>query len=778
MGIQSVAAFGKGESAVMRWLLVCVSLFSALGLLALAQAQPPQAPATGPTYQVRLRFKIEADLQQRYAYYKEMLSRLQAAGFVAAPGRPREELYGDSLAGNLPASGISTLRLERFLRTAVLVPKDYALPTDAEKTVLVRFDLAITGPDRQRELAGLARQQLKGLGLIENTGYENQGHTRILGRLPVPALDVLLKDSMEVAIPSSFKTTTVTANKTPLVRLAIVIAETAPPAPDVARPSAPPPGKEYLDKISPDLKTFLAKVPEADLEKHFHVELVLRDNQLSDSYRAQLQRSDAMFITEGSFGPIVTGLTSPARLTILAQQPEISTVRLPQAPLGFIKSQESGVEFIPLGRDLGTAPTITPVAFHPALPKRLIIVGDDFRGYQSSIGAGLPKNTRFIDATAELTADMFPQPGQDAAGKGMSTTLAIDFLKSNPHTDVVLVRIHQTSPFQIQQIAESMLGHVWATPAFLTRKEEWNEAGSRIESEKLELRVQRRRIQSDFNLDPASVAKREEYRKQQTALDAADKAHYAHGLRFAAFTNAMQVLKGAGTVCVALQWNPGYADLPGSPPHLRFLSTEALRSASWYQAVAYRPGQVWTGLFRDLDGDKIMEFTTNQHVGRPDLAFLSWRAFGVASASQQFLPENAVVEVILNWFEVHAASNDENDIYRKPMADLHINVLKQRDPSGKTLPVDAFEVVSRTPFLPDRVENSVRGCHYQSIVRFTVPAGGGRYALQVTGSTPSTTGGAGSAEHAEIHPKITLNVVDPIKRAAGRVVYEYLATPE
>jgi hypothetical protein len=240
----------------------------------------------------------------------------------------------------------------------------------------------------------------------------------------------------------------------------------------------------------------------------------------------------------------------------------------------------------------------------------------------------------------------------------------------------------------------------------------------------------------------------------------------------------MQSLQGAGTVCVALQWNPGYADLPGSPPHLRFLSTDSLRASSWHQAVGYRPGQVWTGLFHDYDGDKVMEFTTNSHIARPDLAFLAWRSFGAAAASEQILPENAVVEVILNWFEVHAAGTNDNDVYRKPLANLHINVLKQRDPSGKTLPVDVFEVVARTPFLPDRVENGLRGSHYQSIVRFTVPTGGGRYALQVTGAVPTTTGKVGSGEHAEIHPKITLNVVDPVKRAAGRVVYEYLATPE
>ena len=102
----------------MRGWLICVSLFCTLGLLAIAQAQPPAA--INPSYQVRLRYKIDAELQQRYALYKQMLARLQAAGFQPAPGRPREELYGDSLSGVMPATGLGALRLERFLRTAIL----------------------------------------------------------------------------------------------------------------------------------------------------------------------------------------------------------------------------------------------------------------------------------------------------------------------------------------------------------------------------------------------------------------------------------------------------------------------------------------------------------------------------------------------------------------------------------------------------------------------------------------------------------------------------------
>lgn len=776
MGVQSVAAFGIGERTVMRWLLICVSLFFTFGLLGLVQAQP--ARTTSNRYQVRMRYKIDADLQQRFAFYKEMLGRLQSVGFQPAPGRPREELYGDTLAGELPANGISTLRLERFLRTAILVPTGYALPTDVEKTVLVRCDLSITGPDRQRELFNLARQQLKGLGLIENEGYDHQRHTQILGRLPVPALDVLLKDTAEVPIPTILKNTTIKSNKAPLVRLAVVIAEPAMPQSDVAQPASAPAGKEYLDKISPDLKTMLAKIPEADLNKFMRVELVLRDNQLRDALRTSLQNSEAMFITEGSFGPIVTGLCAPSKLTVLAQAEEVSTVRLPQPPQPFSQSQLSGIQFIPLGRELGKSPTITPVAFQPPAPRRLIVIGDDFQGYQESIGSGLPKNTRLVDLTAELTSNFEPLPSIDGQAKGMSTSLAIQFLRNHPQDEVILVRINSTSPYQLQYLGESLLGRPWMTPAFQTRKDEWNEAGSRIESEKLELRVKRRRLGEDFNLDETTKARREEYRKQQNALDIRDKEHYKHGLRISEFSQELQKLKGTGTLCLALQWNPGYADLPGSAPHIRFLSSEALRAANWYQAVAQRPGQVWTGLFRDADRDDVMEFTINPQVNRPDLAFLGWKRYGVDANIQQQLPENTVVEVILNWFEVHPQPQGETDLYRKPHDQLHLSILKQRDPSGKTLPADAFEVVGRTAFLPDRVENGTRGSHYQSIVRFTVPAGGGRYALRVRGSSLRNTANNQNTEQSEIHPKITLSVVDPAHRALGRVVYESLATPE
>lgn len=760
----------------MRWLLFCVSLMCMTGIT--LSAQPPETAASTTKYLVRLRYKIDAELQQRYAYYKQMLASIEQAGFKAAPGLPRAELFGEMLSGTIPASGISTLRLERFLRVAVLIPEGYQLPADAQQTVLVRLILNITGSDRQRELYQLAREQLKPLGFIENEGANHQQHTRMLGRLPVAAFDALLNSNLEVTLPTSLKAASAVAGKTPLVRLAIVIAETSPPVPDVAQPTAAPAGKEYLDKISPDLKGYLTKVPEGDLDKFMHLELVLRSPQLDNDFRLQLLRSETMFITEGNLGPIVTGLAPPSRITELAKQDNISTVRLPQIARPFPASQLGAVEFAAIGQELGTLPVAHIPATLPKPAKRAVIIGDDFRQFEKWIGEGFPKNTRLIDATAELNPDLKPASLPEGDASGQSTLLAKEFLKQNPHDEVVLVRIDAGSPFQLQQLGESVLGKPWLTPALLNRKEEWAEETTRIENEKLELRVMRSRILNDFTLDDATKAKRLEYQKRQEALDALDKAHFQRGIRFEQFIHDMASLKGAKTVCVTMQWTDGYADLPGQSPRLRFLTHDVLRGAKWYQATLNRPGQVWTGLFRDNNGDQVMEFTASKSAARHDFAQLAWKPFGAASSAVTTLPENTVVQVTLNWFEVHAATGDSGDIYRKPQADFSIKVLKERDGAGKQLPADAYEVIARSPVLADRVEHSKRGSLYQSILRFTVPAGGGKYALQLTGKAPDTTGDQLSTEQAEIHPKISLEVVDPLKRNTGRVIFSNLATVE
>jgi hypothetical protein len=770
----------------MRRLIISSCLLSLVALVYSVQAQAPAAVEPGTTYNVQLRYKIDAELQQRYALYKQMLARLEAAGFKAEPGRPGEELYGDRLAGTIPSSGLAALRVERFLRTAVLVPSNLQLPADPEKSVLVRLELTLVlGAERQKEVADQARRQLKTLNFVENEGYDNLNHTRLLGRLSGPALAVLLADSMEASLPQPQILRSDVPLKSTLIKLAIVIPEPAPPRPDVALPTPSPAGKEYLDKISPDLKAFLAKVPETDFEKLVRVEVVLRGKSLSESLKRALQYSSANFITEGSFGPIVSGLVTPSRVPALAADAAVSTVRLPQyaRPFAVPARGNAGlmVDFVRLGQDL--SPIVRKVSFRkPTGTEKVVIIGDDFRGYERLVGNGLPKGTHLIDVTGELRSDLTPEPLAEGAVVGQSAQVTEAYLKSHAADEVVLVRIDSSTPYQLAQVGECVLGHGWVTDALTARQEELKNEESRLEADRTDVRVLRRQVLTEFGTDETTIAKREAYRKRQAEVEAEEKAYFAKLRRLQQFFNDTQSLKYASQICVALQWKDGYVDRPGSAPTIRYLSEELLRKISWTQAIARKPGQIWTGLFRDQNKDGAMEFTVDPKVNRPDLAFLAWKPFGVG-ASEPNLPENAVVEVTLNWTEAHEAafSREMKDIYRQPLANFRLSVLKQRDPSGKDLPLDAFEVVARSPVLADRVENDSRYSQYQLTARFQVSAGG-RFAIRLTGTAPTstfpTTVEPLNGEKPEIRPKITVEVIDPTHRTEGRVVFERFATPE
>lgn len=293
----------------------------------------------------------------------------------------------------------------------------------------------------------------------------------------------------------------------------------------------------------------------------------------------------------------------------------------------------------------------------------------------------------------------------------------------------------------------------------------------------------RGRVLNEFGIDEKARAKREEYRTRAAALEAREKNYQTLVTRMQQFQDALKHLRSAGTVLVALQWDDGYVDLPGQAPRLRYLPTEVLQAAHWFQAVAVRPGQVWSGLFRDQNTDGVMEFTQDARQPRPELAFLDWKPFGV-TAGDATLPAGTVVEVTINWSEAHdpALAHEAKDVYRQPLADLTVDVLRQREPKGEKLPADVFEVLARTPFLPDRVENAPRYSVYQNTVRFVVPPGGGRIALQVTGHAPQSTLPAGIEptvpERQELRLKLVLEVVDPQKRSQGRVVFAKFATAE
>jgi hypothetical protein len=98
------------------------------------------------------------------------------------------------------------------------------------------------------------------------------------------------------------------------------------------------------------------------------------------------------------------------------------------------------------------------------------------------------------------------------------------------------------------------------------------------------------------------------------------------------------------------------------------------------------------------------------------------------------------MRVAVQWTETHDAQADlmnGTDPYRTPIVDLHLLVLRQRDPSGAKVASDDFNVVARSTKLPEMIERTPTMATYESVIEFTVETAG-RYAIRFEGIVPPT----------------------------------------
>src|SRR5207247_7343652 len=78
------------------------------------------------------------------------------------------------------------------------------------------------------------------------------------------------------------------------------------------------------------------------------------------------------------------------------------------------------------------------------------------------------------------------------------------------------------------------------------------------------------------------------------------------------------------------------------------------------------------------------------------------------------------------------------DLYRVPLANLRLLVLRQRDPTGTKVGTDDFNVIARNDALPQLIERQPNWATYEHVVEFAVDAAG-RFALRLEGTIPPTT---------------------------------------
>lgn len=494
------------------------------------------------------------------------------------------------------------------------------------------------------------------------------------------------------------------------------------------------------------------------------------------------------------------------------------------------------IVYVPMGRR-GEATTNLAQLVGAKEPRKSAVVGSDFRGYEQFVGKQLPKKTELLDFTGERSTDMKSDPVPDDGKQiGAGTQLALALMAAAPADELLLVRTAADAPYQVAKLINCTEGKGWQSAALDRREAELQAERFQLRDRRSALSVDRKLALDDFSDDAllrgidngfkeplqkirarylageidVDAARKEcetlklpsayvdtylsvwTYQKKQTQYDRDLAAHHAKLQRQRAFVSDTEKLRGVSTVLCGQWWSDGHSQL-ADQPGLRFLGMDRgpdqpiANGINWIQAVPRTTEQTWHGLFRDANHDDAMEFGPSTPTKRPEVNFMAWKphAWSDEPGAKQSklyweqLPAGANVQAILQWREVHSATWKESgeDLYRQPLAPLKIVVLKQRDPAGKQLPADAFSVVATSTGLPDRLENDGRSATYQVKVSFTVPEGGGRYAIRIEGKQPDSSLPPAAAkipnsQHWELQPKLTVDVTDAATRARGRVVLQ------
>lgn len=704
-----------------------------------ARAAEPAAPPPPTEFDVVIRYRIDAPPVQRVPQYEAMMKYLASVGFKRtspASDTEPEDAAATELAGTIAGTSARKLLGERHVKTVLLVPHGAKLPP--EPTQLVRVSLELTrtaNPSQQRVLDEQVRAVLKSISFQEAIGYDNRGHTRLAGNVPAGRLLNLLQDLRQ--LPEGAKKPGPFQGVNPLRLIEVQ------PGWQLAKvPPEPSPVPAGQEKLSAELRALLADKAAAAKPQRLEVILATAPAAEDNSWVRPLLRAVPGLLIEGRLGALVSVVAQPDQARALAAEPIVNGIRLPaaahqdrasgKAPPGDAGQalQDSGLERL---HELG----------HRGKGIRIAVLDSDFHGYPTLIRDGkLPATTRLLDLTAECNPDLTPEPpGGNAADVGHGARMALAAALAAPEAELVLVRVNPALPFQVEQVAKAINGDPFRAECLDERAAELKDDADRLEARAEVLQTERRALLSANLPIDEFQPKWEAYKKRQEAHDRDDKAYRDRLRRYLALWEALRGLKGVRVVCSGLVWNSGHPADGGSPLS-RYFDDRPFRGALWFQAAGDTRGQAWTGHFRDADSNGAMEFTAPGAPlppGRwsPELNFLAWQPAGGAPTAD--LPAGTKLHLALQWREAHDPIylQKGEDAYREPIANLRLLLVRQRDPAGKALPADDFEVVAQSDRLPLRLNNSPASATYEHVLDYTVSAAG-RYAVMVLGRAPTS----------------------------------------
>lgn len=751
-------------------------------LLLLAGNCLAQVPAPPPpdNYQTIIKYAIRAERQERVAQFREMLAYFESLGFKKEPGPENEPEDADLtlMRGTISAANARKLLLQRHVRAVLVAPAGFDLTAEGDKPV--RVEVGLTGglePVRQAQILGQVQNFLVETGFRPALGFDNRGNTRIVGTLAADQAPALLNDLRWHATGWYLPAVPVDRLPSPVRYFWPVnwVEVTPLPAGTEVKETVPPTAvSNDLLKITPELRAVMEAGEAATRPTRMELFLSFNPESEQRNWRMSLIQAAPGLVIEGQLGQQLAIVARPDQVAALAALPFVSTLRLPRS---------GQPQMRPRAVSAAEASWRNPLHAYGLHGRgvRLAIIDGDFRGYREQLGKGLPAGTRYLDLTLERNGSLEPDPFPGDPGQiGHGTQAALVAARAAPEADLTLIRIDPAAPHQLVTLARFLAGQdVWTVGLAARAEQLANEAEELRQRRAASLEV-RRSVLDFFGQDEKTVQRREQYFKNLAQLERDEAALLGRQERFLKLVRDLRELKGVHVVASTLVWNEGYV-ADGSNPISRQLADQPVSCRKWFQAAGNTHGQVWAGALLDLDKNGVAEFATNEVPLPPgrwsrELNFLGWDTY--SGIPRPELPANARLRLSLQWREPHASEFllAGEDLYRTPLAQVRLLVLRQLDPAGKQRPADDLELIAQSPPLPQRLEIQPSYGTYEQTVEFTAEQAG-RYVVRLEVRVPEGIRPPGVPTLPalltswDLQLRLAVNVLDETSRALGRPVF-------
>lgn len=772
-------------------LIRSAALLTLLGSATLASAEVKEPPRA-EKLDVQIRYRIRADRDERIRQYRALEKYLASLGFVdAKKGDPDHDLdaldpNAERFTGTIPAKSVMDVLKDVRVQQILFAPAGFAYP-EPDRPVAVKLGLRTGYAVAVQQQ--LHRQTVAHLGLLgfrEALGYDTRGYTLVRGSIPQKNLDPLVKDIR--AEPSGWFLPAIPTDRLPAplrdanpVRWAEVL-----PVAEFPPPFAPPPVLPAQLRYTADLRAAL--LDPATKNSPLLVE-VLFDQPITNvpALRERLLGRYGGAALDGVIGNVAS--VRVPRLDYverLAGDPGVLGVRLARRASETVALGAAGKGAFP-AEVLATSNVneLHKLRYKGAGVK-VVLVGSDFTGAEQLIGTELPKQTKIVDLTIELTPALTPAP-PDPTRQGTGTAAARALAAAAPECDLVLVRIDPGCYFHLLTILRLARGDIAFTDALEVRLTELSTRSAALDRDRDAAIAAYRAAFSDLSDTPTAVERRQKARADLDAIYKREKDLIALVQRFNAYQKDITTaLRGAQVFVNTLVWESGYpmdglnefaaaldrlaAPLPPLIQRRAGDPRAAPRPAvTWVQAGGAAGASAWGGPFIDANRDGLMEWIPPgaklpADNWSPQLNFLGTRA-----PTGEVMPELAQgtrLRFVVQWREPADPNFPENETTLYP---LTLRLLRQIDPTGTQRSSDEMQEEARSPSVPNVIFRTRTYLVFEQMLEYTVPAAG-RYALVLETAPLPEPPLPALRRDVEIHPRL---IVETPRTAlsAPRVVF-------